>query len=112
MTESPAIQSLVDVCIASPPVDGNEKFLGWEGIVAVLAWQGLRILLPVLREWVGLGLTAIDLKRQEIEKGLTNWAMEKEFDMVAAKQAATLIAANLNEKNIAHIIAELETDPQ
>ncbi len=86
----------------------DERFVGWDAIVAILVYQGIKLLLPELKEWIKLGASAITLKRQEIRKKLSDYAKEKELDFPQAEKAASVIAEKINEENIGNIIKELE----
>lgn len=103
-----ALEELVSLSKAPIQVDAEKKFIDMDTVVAILVFQGLKVLLPEIKEWIKLGLSAIVLKRMEIEKRLKDFALEKELDYRTAEKASKKIAANINEKNIKNIISELE----
>jgi hypothetical protein len=89
----------------------NEKepnFVGWEALVAILVYQGLKVLLPEIKEWIKIGALKIVLKRQEIKKRLIEYAKEKELSFPEAEQTASVIAEKISEENIEGIVRELE----
>ena len=86
----------------------GKKFFDTETVIAILIFQGLKIMLPEIKEWLKLGFSKIVLKRLEIEKRLQDYALSKELDFGTAKEASEKIARNINEKNIENIINELE----
>ena len=108
MTESNYLKNFIHTCAQSQPESEGQKFIGWEGVVAILVYQGLKILLPELKEWVKLGGTVIAMKRLEIRKSLEAYALEKELDFQAAEQAAQTIAENITEDTLADIIDALD----
>lgn len=86
----------------------DEKFIDWQTLATILVFQGIPIILPELKEWVKLGMAAVALKRQEIEKKLRAVATEKELDYDKASLVAGKVAANINEKNVKSIISAIE----
>lgn len=109
MTNQAYLENFVQQCSEVKPEAGDDKFVGWEGLVAVLVYEGLKILLPELKEWVKLGGTVIVMKRMEIRKKLEKYALEKELDFPAAEKAAQNIADNIDEDNIKNIIDAFES---
>ena len=73
---------------------------GWESLVSVLVYEGMRLLLPELKEWLRLGATAIALKRQEIRARLIEFAREKELDFPQAEKAADTVSKSVDIKRI------------
>jgi len=108
MNSHPYLQDFIKECTESIPKTSGEKFIGWEGLVYVLVTEGLKILLPELKEWVKLGVNFIVMKRLEIKKRLESYAMKKELDFPAAEKAATAVANNITENNIDKLIQALE----
>ncbi len=108
MSRTPYLDRFIESCKQEAPTGGGERFIGWETIVTVLVIEGLRLLLPELREWARLGATAIAMKRQELRAGLREYALEKELDFPAAEQAAEVIAEKINEDNLERIIKDLQ----
>jgi hypothetical protein len=113
--ENPELQAFVDECVEeyynAPYEDGTSR-LATEAIVSLitlLAYEGLKLCLPELREWLKLGASVITLKRLEIEKKLKKYAEQKELDYKEAKKAAKAIADRLDEKNVGTVINAIET---
>lgn len=108
MSRTPYLDQFIESCKQQAPTGDGERFIGWETIVTVLVMEGLRLLLPELREWTKLGVSAIALKRQQLRERLRDYALEKELDFPAAEQAADVIAENINEDNLERIINDLQ----
>jgi hypothetical protein len=108
MTRTAYLDRFIESCKQEAPQGGGERFLGWETLVTVLVIEGLRLLLPELREWARLGATAIAMKRQHLRERLREYALEKELDFPAAERAAEVIAEEINEDNLERIIEELQ----
>lgn len=108
MADKDVLDAFVKECSADLPPTSDEKFTGWEPIVAVLVFEGLRVLLPELKEWMKLGGSVIALKRQEISQKLEAYALEKELDFPAAEQAAQRIAERIDEATLTRIIGAFE----
>ena len=106
--ETPFLDELIDTTKAEIELDTSKKFIDIDSIVAILVYQGLKILLPELKEWIKLGFSKIVLKRLEIQKRLENFAREKELDFKIAQRATEKMVKHINEKNINSIIHELE----
>jgi hypothetical protein len=102
------IEDFIKECSQSKPEVTDEKFIGWEGLVSILVYEGIKMLLPELKEWIKIGATAIATKRLEFKKRLEAYAMGKELDFPAAEKAAQVIADKINEKNVAKLIKALE----
>ena len=102
------LEDFINECAAEKPESGDEKFIGWEALLSLLVYEGLKWVLPEIREWVKLGATTISLKRFELKKKLTDYALEKELDFPAAEKAAEAVANNINEQNLNNIIQALE----
>ncbi len=62
MSGKPAIENFIKECTQEIPKETNEKFVGWETLVTNLVIEGIKIILPEVREWVKLSTTAIFLK--------------------------------------------------
>lgn len=103
-----ALNELIYKTASQIQPDTEKKFVDIDTVVTILVFQGLKILLPEVREWIKLGLSKIVLKRLEIEKRLKDFALEKELDYRVAEKASEKIAKNINEHNIENIISELE----
>ncbi len=110
MAESDYLENFIQTCAQNLPDSERQRFVGWEGIVAVLVYQGLKIMLPELKEWVKLGGTVIAMKRLEIRKRLESYALEKELDFQAAEQAAQNIADNITEDTLDAIVDALSVE--
>lgn len=105
---TPALNDLLQKTKAEIQPDPEKKFVDLDTVLTILIYQGLKILLPEIREWIKLGFSKIVLKRLEIEKRLKDYALEKELDFKMAEKSARKIALNINEKNIKSIIQELD----
>ena len=103
------LNDFIKECSEEKPETTDEKFIGWESLVSILIYEGIKWILPEIREWVKLGATAITLKRLEVKKKLIEYAAEKELDFPAAEKAAEVISNKINEKNINKIIKSLES---
>ena len=105
---TPKLNDLVHQTENQIQTDTETKFVDVNTIVTILVFQGLKMLLPEIREWVKLSFSKIVLKRLEIENRLKDYALEKELDFKTAQEASEKIAQNINEDNIKQIVAELE----
>jgi hypothetical protein len=105
---TPALNDLLRKTKAEIQPNAELKFIEVDTVLTILIYQGLKILLPELREWIKLGFSKIVLKRIEIEKRLKDYALEKELDFKSAEKSAQKIAQNINEENIKTIIQDLE----
>ena len=108
MEKNLTLEDFINECSAEKLEPTEEKFIGWEPLLSILVYQGLKWLLPEIREWVKLGATTIALKRLELKKRLTDYALDKELDFPAAEKAAQVVADNINEENVQGIIQALE----
>ena len=108
MSRQSYLQEFIKECSEAKPASTDEKFVGWEDIIFILAGIGLKALLPELREWVKLGAIVITTKRLELKKKLLDYAKQQELDYQAAEQAAGVIVEKIDEKNIAPLVAALE----
>ena len=108
MAEDKFLQEFIQECSQAVGSETREKFVGWETILTVLVIEGLKMMLPELKEWVKLGATVITTKRLALQKRLEEYALEKELDFAKAEKAAAVIADNINEENVSRIIKELE----
>ena len=68
MAEDKYLQEFIQECSQSVGSETNEKFVGWETILSVLVMEGLKMLLPELKEWVKLGAMVITTKRLALQK--------------------------------------------
>lgn len=107
---TPTLSKLLQDVKSEVPVEQGKKFIDPDTILTILIYQGIKMLLPELREWIKLGFSRIVLKRLEIEKRLKKYALEKELYYDYAEKAASKIAQNINEKNIKDVITELENN--
>ncbi len=104
--QSPELQAFVDECMQEyyngPYEEGATRFSSeaFQIVMAVMVYQGFIVCLPLLQSWVETGATAAELKRQEIENKLKEFAKEKELDYKAAPKAAKIVAKRLTEENI------------
>jgi hypothetical protein len=104
------LETFVRECSAVQPEATEEKFIGWEPLLAILVFEGLKCILPELKEWVKLGATVVAIKRQELQKKLVEYARDKELDFPAAEQAAEVIASKVNEENLSRLVTALEAE--
>ena len=110
MSDSDYLKNFIQTCAQTRPDSEDQKFVGWEAVVAILVYQGLKVMLPELKEWLKLGGSLIALKRLEIRKKLESYALEKELDFQAAEQAAKNIAENITEDTLEDIVDALDAD--
>lgn len=90
------------------PVETNEKFVGIETIITILLFNGLKLLIPEIREWIKLGFSAIAINRLSIEQKLKEYALEKGLNYKQAQIIAEKIAQKINENNAESILTELQ----
>ena len=102
------LEDFVKECAETKPEAMDEKFVGWEALISILVYEGVRTILPELKEWIKLGATVMTLKRLELKKKLIDYATKKELDFPAAEKAAEVIADKINEENLGKIINALE----
>ena len=102
------LDEFVKSCLDEIPERGDEKFLDWDTLTAILVYEGLRFSLPLLKDWLKLGVAGADLMRQKIKKRLIDYAHEKELDFPQAEKAAETIINKISEKNIEKIIKAQE----
>ena len=107
MKSNKIIELFVKECAESAVQQSGEKFVGWESLIAVLVYQGLKLLLPQIKEWFKLGTAVMDLKRQEIKKKLVQYAIEKELDFPQAERAAEVISNRLDDNTLKDIVDAL-----
>jgi hypothetical protein len=99
------LDEFVKSCLDDIPERGDEKFLDWDTLMTILVYEGLiRLSLPLLKDWLKLGVAGADLMRQKIKKRLIDYAHEKELDFPQAEKAAEAIVNKISEKNIEKII--------
>ena len=104
MDDNNYLTNFVRECSAIRPETSDEKFIGWEGLVSVLVYEGIKIILPELKEWVKMGATLITAKRLELRQKLVAYAKEKELDFPQAERAAGVITDRITEDNVGTII--------
>src|SRR5215471_264636 len=85
MNSQSYLQEFIKDCSQAKPAATDEKFVGWENIIFILAGIGLKALLPELREWLKLGAMAITTKRLELKKKLLEYAKQRELDYQEAE---------------------------
>jgi hypothetical protein len=102
------LENFVSECAALQPEATAEKFIGWEPLISILVFEGLKLILPELKEWVKLGATVVTMKRQELQKKLVEYARDKELDFPAADKAAEAVASRINQENLGRIVSALE----
>ncbi len=107
MSNQTYLSEFIKECSEARTEQRGEKFVGLESLIAILVYEGIKVLLPELKEWIKLGALKITLKRQEIKKRLIDYAEEKELDFPQAEEAASVIADKINEKNIERIVSDL-----
>jgi len=108
MKSKPYIEEFIKTCSQTPIEETREKFIGWEYLITILVYEGIKLLLPEIREWLKLGASAVALKRLEIKKRLIEYAKAKELEFPQAEKAAEAVADNLNEETLKRIAKELE----
>lgn len=108
MNKNKNIDLFIKDCAISTNEETKEKFTGWESLIAILIYQGMKLMLPEIKEWFKLGAQAIALKRQEIKKKLLDYALEKELDFPQAEKAAEIISQRLDENTLKDIIEVFE----
>jgi hypothetical protein len=102
MITHPVSDQLIKECAESLSREkSNDKFIGWETLVSILVYEGLRAMLPEIREWIKLGATTITLKRLELRKKLADFAKQKELEFPQAEKAAAAIADRIDFSRIA-----------
>ena len=108
MAHDQFLQNFINDCVES--VDDNEKdrFVGWESLFSILVYQGLLIMLPELKEWLKLAVSAIALKRLEIKERLIDYAAEKELDFPQAEIAAGKVSERLDENTLNEVVKAFE----
>jgi hypothetical protein len=107
MKSNKIIEQFVKECAESAGQKSGEKFVGWESLIAVLVYQGLKLLLPQIKEWFKLGTAVMVLKRQEIKKKLVQYAVEKELDFPQAERAAEVVSDRLDDNTLKDIVDAL-----
>jgi hypothetical protein len=110
MDDKTYVENFVKECSETQLETTGEKFVSWETLFTILVYEGLRLLLPELKEWVRLGAAAVAMKRQELKKQLVAYAKEKELDFPAAEKAAAAIADKINEKTLGRIVKGLQAE--
>ena len=110
MNSQSYLQEFIKECSEAKPASTDEKFVGWEDLIFVLAGIGLKALLPELREWLKLGAMTITTKRLELKKKLVDYAKQRELDYQEAEKAAGVIVGKIDEKNISSLVTALESD--
>lgn len=53
------LEDFVKECSESKPESTDEKFIGQEGLVSIIAFEGIKIILPELKEWIKLGASFV-----------------------------------------------------
>ena len=71
----------------------NERFIGWEALYGVLIYEAIKLFLPEIKAWLKLPAMQLALFRQNLEKKLKEYALEKELDYQKAEQAAARVVA-------------------
>lgn len=94
--------------------ESKTKLIGLDDIVVVLVLQGLLTLcLPILREWIALPITALNLKEMElrtrIKKKLMDYARNKNLDYESAEKAAHAITDKLSADTIKKLLQSGKT---
>ncbi len=92
MNEKENLDLFIKDCVLLADEESEEKFLGWESLIAVLIYQGIKLMLPEVKEWLKIGIEAIALKRQEIKKRLVDYASRNELDFPQAERAAEIVS--------------------
>ncbi len=55
----------------------NERFIGWEALYSVLIYEAIKLFLPEIKAWLKLPAMQLALFRQNLEKKLKEYALEK-----------------------------------
>ena len=79
--------------------DQDQKF-DWGTLITVLVMYGIPIVLPELKAWIKLGMSAVALQREAIKKKLIAYAAERELDFPEAELAAEKVVENIDESNV------------
>lgn len=108
MDDKAYLDAFIRECALSQSAEGGAKFIGVETLVGILVYEGIKVALPEIKEWIKLGASYITMKRQEIRNRLISYAKDKELDFPEAEKAATAISDRINEENIGNIIGALE----
>ena len=91
-----------------PAPAAGRKFIDGKFVVQALAIGGLIVSLGILKDMAHLGLTAYELKRQELRQQLVDYAEEKELDYKEAEAAADAILNQINLENLQSLIEDAE----
>jgi hypothetical protein len=81
----------------------NERFIGWEALYGILIYEAIKLFLPEIKEWLKLPAMKLALFRQNLEKKLKEYALEKELDYQKAEQAAARIVAAVDNNLLARL---------
>ncbi len=95
------LEEFIKTCSETQTEPTGEKYIGWESLVTILVYEGIKLILPEIREWLKLGASAIALERLEIRKRLVEYAEKKELEFPQAEKAAEAVANNLNKETLA-----------
>lgn len=106
--KTPTLNKIIQETKISLNADNSKKSIGIDTVVTILVFQGLKMILPQIKMWIGTGIKKIELKRLEIEKKLKKYALEMELDYQEAVKAANKITKQITAKNIQNIVDELE----
>lgn len=109
MEKPEEIESFIAECAVSlKDESGDKKFIGWETLITLLIYEGIRTFLPEIREWFKLGMTVITLKRLEIRKKLIEFAKKKELEFPQAEKAAKKVSDRLDDAMLKRIMSAVK----
>jgi hypothetical protein len=81
----------------------NERFTGWEALYGLLIYEAIKLFLPEIKEWLKLPVMTLALFRQNLEKKLKEYALEKELDYQKAEKAAARVVATVDNNLLARL---------
>ena len=100
----PLLDEVYDTCQAQAHEEPeNERFIGWEALYGVLIYEGIKLFLPEIKAWLKLPAMQLALFRENLEKRLKEYALEKELDYQKAEKAAARIVAAVDNNLLARL---------
>jgi hypothetical protein len=81
----------------------TERFIGWEALYGLLIYEAIKLFLPEIQEWLKLPAMTLALFRQNLEKKLKEYALEKELDYQKAEKAAARVVAAVDNNLLARL---------
>ncbi len=101
---TPLLDEVYETCQAQAhAAPENERFLGWEALYGVLIYEGNKLCLPEIKAWLKLPAMQLALFRENLEKKLKEYALEKELDYPKAEQTAARIVAAVDNNLLARL---------